>query len=203
MFIKKTIRKMVPYQLRFLLNPLWKFLMYPSFRLRALYNKIRDRAPVDQHLVFYEAYNGRSMTGNPYAVFIYLLNHPAYKQFRHVWVIVDENSVPLYIRSHPRVTVVTYQSQDYAKYLATATYLINTTSFPFYFHKRREQMDADGWHGTLLIRMGIDSKLSACADHKDIPQNFLFTDYFSSPIQYTYEELLKSHDVYTLLNGAI
>lgn len=203
MFIKKTIRKMVPYQIRFLLNPLWKFLMYPSFRLRALYNKIRDSKPVDQHMVFYEAYNGRSMTGNPYAVFIYLLNHPAYKQFRHVWVIVDENSVPLYIRSHPRVTVVTYQSQDYAKYLATAKYLINNTSFPFYFHKRREQIYANVWHGTPLKTMGMDIKQRGFADHKNIQRNFLFTDYFISPNQYTYEKLLKSHDVYTLFNGAI
>src|SRR5699024_11459003 len=108
---ENTTRKMLYYLIRFLLNPLLKFLMYPSFRLRALYNKIRDSKPVDQHMVFYEGYNGRSMTGNPYAVFIYLLNHRAYKQFRHVWVIVDENSVPLYIRSHPRATVVTYQRQ--------------------------------------------------------------------------------------------
>src|SRR5699024_2908453 len=99
--------------------------MYQIFPLLPFFIKFVNSKPVDQHMVFYEAYNGRSMTGNPYAVFIYLLNHPAYKQFRHVWVIVDENSVPLYIRSHPRVTVVTYQSQDYAKYLATAKYLIN------------------------------------------------------------------------------
>src|SRR5699024_4178211 len=41
------------------------------------------------------------------------------------------------------------------------------------------------------------------ADHKNIQRNFLFTDYFISPNQYTYEKLLKSHDVYTLFNGAI
>src|SRR5699024_4287635 len=41
------------------------------------------------------------------------------------------------------------------------------------------------------------------ADHKNIQRNLLFTDYFISPNQYTYEKLLKSHDVYTLFNEAI
>src|SRR5699024_11351607 len=105
--------------------------------------------------------------------------------------------------AHPRVTVVTYQSQEYAKYLATAKYLINNTSFPFYVHKRREQIYANVWHGTPLKTMGMDIKQRGFADHKNIQRNFLFTDYFISPNQYTYEKLLKSHDVYTLFNGAI
>src|SRR5699024_9714133 len=81
-------------------------------------------------------------------------------------------------RSHPRVTVVTYQSQDYAKYLATAKYLINNTSFPFYFHKRREQIYANVWHGTPLKTMAMDIKQRGFADHKKIQRNFLFTDPF-------------------------
>src|SRR5699024_11289886 len=109
----------------------------------------------------------------------------------------------LYIRSHPRVTVVTYQSQDYAKYLATAKYLINNTSFPFYFHKRREQIYANVWHGTPLKTMGMDIKQRGFADHKNIQRNFLFTDYLVSPNRYTYEKLLKSHDIETLFNGQV
>src|SRR5699024_12781010 len=129
-----------------------------------------------------------------YAVFIYLLNHPTYKQFRHVWVIVDENSVPLYIRSHPRVTVVTYQSQDYAKYLATAKYLINNTSFPFYFHKRKEQIYANVWHQTPLKTMGLDIKKEGFADKKIIKRNFWLTDNLFSLIHNTNEKFLKSHN---------
>src|SRR5699024_12672062 len=97
------------------------------------------------------------MSRNPYAVFIYLLKHPTYKQFRHVWVIVYENSVPLYIRSHPRVTVVTYQSQDYAKYLATAKYLINNTYFPFYFLKRKLQIYYNDWNENLHKTIDINT----------------------------------------------
>lgn len=203
MFIKKIIRKVIPYHLRFLIHPLWKFLLHPSYRLRALYKKTCDHESVNQHMIFYEAYHGKSMTGNPYAVFKYLLNHPKYKHFRHVWAMIDIRSVPPTIKYHPRVTVVTYQSRDYVKYLALAKYLINDTTFPYYFHKRENQIYANIWHGTPLKTMGMDIKERGLADHKNIQRNFLFTDYFVSPNQYTYKKLLKSHDVYTLFNGSI
>lgn len=203
MSIKRIIRKIIPYQLRLLLNPLRKFLLHPSYRQRALYTKICHNEPVNMHMIFYEAYHGQSMTGNPYAVFTYLLNHPQYQHFQHVWAMVDEHTVPISIRSHPRVTIVKYQSRNYARCLATAKYLINDTSFPYYFHKRKEQIYANIWHGTPLKTMGMDIKHRGFADHKNIQRNFLFTDYFVSPNKYTYEKLLKSHDVHTLFNGHI
>jgi CDP-glycerol glycerophosphotransferase len=143
------------------------------------------------------------MTGNPYAVFTYLLTHPEYQHLHHIWAMVDEGHEHPSLISHPRVTIVKYQGRDYVKFLATAKYLINDTSFPFYFHKRKEQIYANIWHGTPLKTMGMDIKQRGFADHKNIQRNFLFTDYLVSPNTYTYEKLLQSHDVYTLFNGAI
>lgn len=203
MAIKKIIRHIVPYQVRLLLNPLRKFLLHPGYRQRALYTKARAKAPVDNHMIFYEAYHGRSMTGNPYAVFTYLLRNPDFQHFTHVWAVVDETVVPRHFKNHPNVSIIRYQSREYAKYLATAKYLINDTSFPFYFHKREEQVYANIWHGTPLKTMGMDIKQRKFADHKNIQRNFLFADYFVSPNQYTYEKLLRSHDVETIFNGQI
>src|SRR5699024_3785744 len=201
--IRKIIRRVIPYSVRLLLNPLRKFLLHSSYWQRALYTKTWKTKPVNENMIFYEAYHGGSMTGNPYAVFTYLLEDPQYQHLQHVWALVDESHVPSSIRFHPRVTIVQYKGRGYAKYLATARYLINDTSFPFYFHKREAQVYANIWHGTPLKTMGMDIKQIGFADHKNIQRNFLFTDYFISPNQYTYEKLLKSHDVYTLFNGAI
>lgn len=203
MSIRKIIRNVIPYSLRLLLNPLRKFILHPQYRQRALYTKVSEHVPVDPNMVFYEAYHGESITGNPYAVFTYLLNHSQYKRFQHIWVVVDEKKIPDFLKSHPRVVFVRYQSREYARYLATAKYLINDTSFPFYFHKRREQIYANIWHGTPLKKMGMDIHQRGFANHKNIQRNFLFTDYFVSPNRYTYEKLLKSHDVDTLFNGQV
>src|SRR5690625_4187693 len=201
--IRKFIRRVIPYSVRLLLNPLRKFLFHSSYRQRALYTKTWKSKPVNENMVFYEAYHGASMTGNPYAVFTYLLEDLKYQHLHHVWALVDESHVPSSIRFNPRVTIVQYKGRDYAKYLAMAKYLINDTSFPFYFHKREEQVYANIWHGTPLKMMGMDIKQRGFADHKNIQRNFLFADYFVSPNQYTYEKLLGSHDVDTIFNGHI
>src|SRR5690625_950057 len=203
MAIKTFIRKVIPFSVRQLLNPLQKFFLHPSYRQRALYVKTSKTKPVNENMIFYEAYHGDSMTGNPYAVFTYLLDLPGYEKYHHVWALVDDMTVPSSIRLHPRVTIISYQSRKYARYLATAKYLINDTSFPFYFHKRDEQVYANIWHGTPLKTMGLDIKERGFADHKNIQRNFLFTDYLVSPNQFTYEKLLASHDIDTLYNGHI
>lgn len=201
--IRKFIRRVIPYSVRLLLNPLRKFLFHSSYRQRALYTKTWKTKPVNENMVFYEAYHGASMTGNPYAVFTYLLEDLKYQHLHHVWALVDESHVPSSIRFNPRVTIVQYKGRDYAKYLAMAKYLINDTSFPFYFHKREEQVYANIWHGTPLKTMGMDIKQRGFANHKNIQRNFLFTDYLVSPNRYTYEKLLKSHDIETLFNGQV
>src|SRR5690625_2084281 len=103
MAIKTFIRKVIPFSVRQLLNPLQKFFLHPSYRQRALYVKTSKTKPVNENMIFYEAYHGDSMTGNPYAVFTYLLEDPKYQHLQHVWALVDESHVPSSIRFHPRV----------------------------------------------------------------------------------------------------
>src|SRR5699024_5597611 len=119
------------------------------------------------------------------------------------WALVDDMTVPSSIRLHSRVTIIPYQSRKNARYLATAKYLINDTSFPFYYHILVDQVYANIRHGTPLKTLVLDIKERGFADHKNIQRNFLFTDYLVSPNQFTYETLLKSHDINTLYNGQI
>ncbi|WP_407058478.1 CDP-glycerol glycerophosphotransferase family protein [Paracerasibacillus soli] len=77
------------------------------------------------------------MTGNAYAVFKYLLSNPKFQHYQHIWAVKTKTVIPPAFKNHPNVTFVIYQSFDYAKYLAISKYLINDTSFPYYFHKRK------------------------------------------------------------------
>ncbi|MDY0409424.1 hypothetical protein [Paracerasibacillus soli] len=58
MAIKKLIRKVVPYQIRLWLNPLKKHLLHTNYRKRAVYTKSRETLPIQEHMIFYEAYHG-------------------------------------------------------------------------------------------------------------------------------------------------
>ncbi|MED3650511.1 glycosyltransferase [Heyndrickxia sporothermodurans] len=174
-----------------------------NFRKQLIYVNYLEKKPIQSKMILYEAYHGRSMTGNPYAVFKYLIGKTEFKDFRHIWVIKDKSVIQEEFLHLPNVEYVIYQSIPYVKRLATAKYLINDTTFPAYFQKRKDQVYANIWHGTPLKTMGLDIKNKGFAEHKNIQRNFLFTDYFVSPNKFTYEKLLKSHDIYSIYNGIV
>lgn len=196
-------KKVIKRKLTFVLSPIKKYMIDKGFRKRAIYTKFLENKKVNQKMIFYEAYHGESMTGNPYAVFKYLINNPEFKDYQHIWAIKDKLSIQEEYKHLPNVKYVIYQSIPYVKYLATAKYLINDTTFPYYFHKRKEQIYANIWHGTPLKTMGLDIKNKGYADHKNIQRNFLFADYMVNPNRFTYEKLLQSHDIATIYNGKV
>ena len=43
--------------------------------------------------VMYESYNGRDFAGNPYAIFLHILEHPRYRHLQHVIAVDDVKNV--------------------------------------------------------------------------------------------------------------
>lgn len=190
-------------KVKFVLSPMKKYVLDGGFRGRVLYTKYLEKKPLREKTILYESYHGQSMTGNPYAVFKYLIHHPNYKDFQHVWVVQDYSVIHDEYKQLRNVRFVQKESNKYISYLATAKYLINDTTFPYYFQKRKDQIYANIWHGTPLKTMGIDIKNRGKTDHKNIQRNFLFTDYMVSPNKFTAEKLLHSHDAYNIFNGKV
>src|SRR5579875_1822645 len=94
MMVSKLVnRKTLKRKLYFVLSPLKKYLLDKGFRKRAIYTKYMDKKPINEKVIFYEAYHGQSMTGNPYAVFKYLINDPNYQDYLHVWAIIDKSDI--------------------------------------------------------------------------------------------------------------
>ncbi|MEB6549568.1 CDP-glycerol glycerophosphotransferase family protein [Heyndrickxia sporothermodurans] len=180
-----------------------KNLFGKNFRKQTIYTNYIEKKAINDKMIFYESYHGESMTGNPYAVFSYLIDHPAFKDFQHIWAIKDKAAIHEEFTHFPNVEYVIYQSIPYVKRLATAKYLINDTTFPSYFLKRKGQIYVNTWHGTPLKTMGLDIKKKGFAEHKNIQRNFLCADYLVSPNEFTYKKLLKSHAIYSIYNGKV
>ncbi|MEF2968145.1 glycosyltransferase [Paenibacillus sp. M1] len=190
--------------LKNILIPIKSFFNNPNYRLRLKYAYYRDRKKINEKTILYEAYHGRSMTCNPYAIFKQLLEKFEFSDFKHIWVLNDLNdpNVSKY-SNNKNIEFVALNSREYLKYLATAKYLINNTTFPSYFNKRLEQVYINTWHGTPLKHMGKDIAKADFAHHKNIQRNLLHCDYIVMPNQFTTENLLDSHDVLTILPGKI
>ncbi|MFJ6851235.1 CDP-glycerol glycerophosphotransferase family protein [Streptomyces sp. NPDC091271] len=117
--------------------------------MRALY-RTDLRRPLDPCLAVYGAYWNRGVACNPAAV--YAKARELVPHIRGVWVVSSRHRD----RMPPGVPYVIEGSRAYWRTMATATYLVNNSSFPGGFTKRPGQVYLQTHHGTPLKTMGLD-----------------------------------------------
>ncbi|MEU0299620.1 CDP-glycerol glycerophosphotransferase family protein [Streptomyces sp. NPDC006175] len=117
--------------------------------MRALYRADLHR-PLDPCLAVYGAYWNRGVACNPAAV--YAKARELVPHIRGVWVVSSRHRD----RMPPGVPYVIEGSRAYWRTMATATYLVNNSSFPGGFTKRPGQVYLQTHHGTPLKTMGLD-----------------------------------------------
>lgn len=177
-----------------------------KYPLRSGYAGYIKNCPVEDKTILYEAFGGRGMICNPYAVFCAMLKDERYRDYTHVWVIDDfgnnAESVKKY-ESYPNVKFVKYKSEEYCRALAVSKYLINNVSFPGYFLKREEQVYLNTWHGTPLKNMGFDIP-GANVTQGNTARNLLSADYILSSGSYMTElAYRKSYKMENIYKGTI
>ncbi|MEV1043881.1 CDP-glycerol glycerophosphotransferase family protein [Streptomyces sp. NPDC049916] len=119
--------------------------------LRAVY-RADLRRPLDPHLAVYGAYWNRGVACNPAA--IHAKARELAPHIRGVWVVSSRHRD----RMPPGVPYVIEGSRPYWRAMATATYLVNNSSFPGGFTKRPGQRYLQTHHGTPLKTMGLDQR---------------------------------------------
>ena len=149
-----------------------------TLRRRSRYARYYKWCKINKNVILYEAYFGRGMLCNPYAIFLQLKDDPKYSKFTHVWVLdnLDNHQILLdEYKGNNRVKFIQYQSRAYLKYLCKAKYLINNVTFPSFFTKREGQIYINTWHGIPLKFIGYDIP-NGNAGVSNIIRNFIQTD---------------------------
>ncbi|MGW0781060.1 CDP-glycerol glycerophosphotransferase family protein [Streptomyces sp. NPDC002913] len=119
--------------------------------MKAVYRADLHR-PLDPCLAVYGAYWNRGVACNPAAV--YAKARELVPHIRGVWVVSSRHRD----RMPPGVPYVIEGSRAYWRTMATATYLVNNSSFPGGFTKRPGQIYLQTHHGTPLKTMGLDQR---------------------------------------------
>ena len=177
-----------------------------KYPLRTSYAEFVKEYQLRDKTILYEAFGGRGMICNPYALFLYLLEKEEYQDYTHIWVLDDfednRKQIEKY-EKYPNVRFVKYKSKEYCKDLATVKYLVNNVSFPSYFLKREGQVLIDTWHGTPLKNMGFDIP-GANISQGNTARNLLSADYIVSSGPYMTETAYKnSYKMQNLYEGTI
>ena len=96
---------------------------------------------------------------NPYALYKYMLGHPAFADYRFVWYVDDAHNMQIVrvIQAENPAVVVPVSAFAQWWYLLRAKYLIYSHSFynDYYFRNKRKRINL--WHGTGFKKVGIDN----------------------------------------------
>lgn len=111
------------------------------------YPQFIENLPLDEDLVFFESFLGKTYSGNPRYIYEELLR--ASTNLRFVWSYEGSFQIP----GNP--IIVNRKSPDYYRYLATAKYRVNNVIFPVHGRKD-ETIYLQTWHGTPLKKLSFD-----------------------------------------------
>lgn len=167
-----------------------------------IYTEFLETLPIAHSTVLYESNHGHSVSCNPLQICRNLLTDPQFALWTHVWVLNDKDRIPQDLAGRSNVIFIARDSELYLRYLSTAKYLINNTSFPPYFVRRSEQLYLNTWHGTPLKTLGKDVR-TGFFEHRNIARNFLQTTHIIVPNEHTRNALIEGHDIQGLYNGKV
>lgn len=171
-----------------------------GFNQRALYTHYYENLELKDKTILYESFHGRLMSCNPYAIFKYLLEDERFKDFTHIWVLQSDEHIKKELKKLKNLILVKRGSNLYLRYLASAKYLINNTTFPAYFIRKEGQFYLNTWHGTPLKTLGKYIKTSFM-EHSNTQRNFLQCTHIINPNDFTQKVLLKDYDIADIYSG--
>ncbi|WP_144554149.1 CDP-glycerol glycerophosphotransferase family protein [Bacillus sp. X1(2014)] len=198
-------KKVLKRRKNFIVEPLYNYFKKANHRRNFQYRRFYEKLNVIDDTIFYESRDGKSLTDSPYAIFKYLLHHPGYKHFKHIWSINSSNELETVIADYKglkNVKFVKRNSKEYLKCLATSKFLINNSTFQSFFIPKNDQVYINTWHGTPLKSMGFDIPGNP-AHSQNVVRNFLSADYLLSPNDHTTNMFLDSYKLNGVYNGEI
>jgi len=166
-----------------------------------IYGMIYKCTKVDENIILYESFYGRSMSCNPYALFKSFMMRDDFKNYQHIWIINNrKGNKEIYAeyKHIPNIKFIKISSLRYLSFLSKAKYLINNSTFPAYFIKKNQQIYINTWHGIPLKHMGYDMPNGNIGSANTV-RNFLSCDYLLSPNSFhtkIYTEVYKLEGIF-------
>ena len=127
---------------------------------------------MDDKMVLYLSFDGRSYSDNPKAIYETMLRDAKFDKYQLIWALKE----PVIISG---CKVIKRQSLAYFYYLSKAKYWVFNNKMPDYYIKRADQVYLQTWHGTPLKRLA-----------HDMPD--LGITYYRS--KQTYQEMVSAYD---------
>ena len=127
------------------------------------YDRMAQGVPIDEKLVFFESFGGRSFSCSPRAIYLAMLEQERFADYRFVWSFKGDELAREkendFLLAGGRTKIVERGSEDYFNALAAAKVIVLNTRLPEYVYPKPEQVFVQCWHGTPLKRLGYDVEI--------------------------------------------
>ena len=171
--------------------------------MRFIYGNFYTTLPVDRHVILFESFHGKEVSDSPLAMVRAFFGMPGSENYKVYFSTTDaERDQVLIDALNLDIELVHIHSDEYAKLLATAGYLINNSSFPSYFIKREDQTYLQTWHGTPWKTLGKRMH-SGIETMYNVQHNFLQADYLLFPNEFTRDAIMADYNLSNLFTGKV
>jgi Putative glycosyl/glycerophosphate transferases involved in teichoic acid biosynthesis TagF/TagB/EpsJ/RodC len=165
------------------------------------YNNLK----INENLILLESKNGKDVAGNIFYI-IKELSGEKYKDYQLVLALREDtfNKIEHLFSNYgiKNVEFVKIGTAPYYKYLFSAKYLFNDTSFPAAFIKKESQIYVNTWHGTPLKKLGRNVAKRAYSIG-NVQKNFLMADYLLYPNPFMEEKMMEAFMLKNLTNAKV
>lgn len=187
-YIKKSVAK--------LKDPYWK--------ARCKYIHYYETLEIDEKAILLESQFAKKADGNIYYILKYLTSAPEYKDYtiylsswgryrKQIASLLDSGKIK-------GVNIILYSSDKYVRLLASAKYLINDVTFPFYYIKKEGQVYLNTWHGTPLKALGKSMQNDISIGN--VQKNFVCADYLLFANQFTKDVMIRDYMIENISSGS-
>lgn len=199
-WIKKLILSVADHNKALRRMLVWAVKTKRKHAFNAYYKK---HATVDEKLIMFEAFGGRSYGCNPKALYLEMLADDRYKEYKKVWCFKEPEKFA-FLAEDENTEVIKYRSAAYYDYYASAKYWITNYRLPQELQKKEEQVYVQCWHGVPLKRLGYDiaeyhdRTVSTKQLRKQYTKAAMDYTYLLSPSKYFTEKLTSAYDLKTI-----
>ena len=123
------------------------------------YNYITRNEKVDDKLIVFGCFDGRSYCDSPKAIYNYMLTDNKFNDYQFVWAFTNTEDHK-FLENNKNTKVINVKSKEFLKTLGRAKYWVFNYKIQDYIFPRENQVFVQCWHGTPLKRLGYDIERS-------------------------------------------
>lgn len=130
-----------------------------KFFNRIVYFKYYLTNDVDEKMVVFESFMGRSFADSPKALYNYMIKNPEFKDFKFVWFFRHPENYE-FLKENKNTILCKYGSREFLKYYSKSKFWITNSRISDTIIKKSKQVYLQCWHGTPLKKLGFDIEVT-------------------------------------------